>query len=175
MGRVDVGRVGVEVGVTSLGTVTRRLMGLAIGRMGRLTAVLGSRCKVRPTTTTITITTNPTTTNTRTTTRGSSFSMMLGDTNTTGLRIMGTIGRTYNLNLGRTGRVMSNTPDALGRNVPGTSTRTLGGALRRTNTRVRLGWFGSYLANFAMGGPLMRNSLPFYIWGLSADSVGGGG
>lgn len=115
-------------------------MGLAIGRIGRLTAILGSRCNVRPTTTTMTMTTNPTTNNTTTTRRGSSFSMILTRINNTGLRIIGTIGRTYNLNLGRTGSLMSNTPSAVGRNMSGSRTRGLGGTVRRTNTGMRLGW-----------------------------------
>lgn len=92
------------------------------------------------TTTTITIT-NPTTSNNTTTTRRARFSMILGTTNNGGVTIVGIIHRMANLNLGRTGTLISNTPGTLGRNISGRSTRTVGAGLRRTNTRMRLGWF----------------------------------
>lgn len=126
-----------------LGVARRRVLGtvdrVSILRLDRLMGTVRRGFNMS-TTTPMTMTTTTPTTNTTTIRRGDRFSMVLGRTNTRGVRIVGTIHRVATLNLGRTGTLISNTPGRMGANMTGTRTRRVGGGLRRTNTAMRLGW-----------------------------------
>ncbi len=154
------GRLLRRGGVTSRGvaTVVRRLGALAMLRLSRLMGTMRRRFNMS-TTTTMTMTT-PTTNNTTTIRRGARFSIVLGRINTRGVGIVGIIHRVANLNLTRTGTVISNTPGALGRTTTGRRTRRVGTGLTRINTAIRLTWF--WTAVFGEG---LGFRIPFFITG----------
>lgn len=129
----------VRGGSRILGVAVRRVLrtvrGVGILRLGRLIGT--TRRGFNMSTSTPIVVTN-TITN-KTTRRGARFSMMLTGTNTSGIKIVGTIERMAKLKLGRTGRMISGTPGALGRNISGRRTSRVGRGLRTTKTDMRIG------------------------------------
>lgn len=120
--------MGVRTVVTSVGMT-------AILRLGSLMGTVRRRFNMATTT-------PMTTTNTMTTTRRrrARFGIRLASTKSSGVGMVGIMHRTANLNLGRTGTLISNTPNIVGRTMSGRSTRTLGTRLRRINTSMAIGW-----------------------------------